>query len=1624
MTVLGGVGNVTIKSNNVVSSSTLNLINKFGEYSVKIDDPGNYTIKPESAKLSFAPVSKVVTVSASNQTGIDFTDTTTRLLTGKFWAGCKEIIGSAVLEFQDIKSRDENGAVRPVEFRKRTIATDPNSGFYSIRLPRRQYRVKVVSFSPSGSDQVDQADILAFFNTNFDSTAIKTALPYDSLLVDLRTKDTTKNLTYQRPPVLTVTGLDNEVCGAAYHIIPQLQKRKFEFQVWQKLPSVSMPLGCPVSKDTLKKDTVKLYTNINVDDVNGPVRKLILRNGVVKDSLVGGNPNILAPYFKTFNAQFTDRYQRQATQLNKPIVVTGVKADQASSFTTTTPGIPLLVLHDPPGDGSFSSWEQTKSTKLAMQVRIGGGLGVENWTEAKVGTDFEVFGVESKVWGTLNNNIEVSARMNNTNELLVSNSCTQSYSTASDDAVIGDGADVFVGGSFNLKYANSVEVAFNGCQLSNTKRILIDPNGFATTFIYTDDYIRKSTIPGLLASANTPGTSAADKKKYTDYANLWQQALANNEQNKARAEFDKNVSFAGSAGSITYSTTSSATASNTLEFDVEINSSLASEFGFDIGGTGSSGGSIVRMQVNVGGSVGGSVTKSTTMSYSLDDDDPMDNFTVNIKKDPVYSTPVFETLAGQSSCPLEANTLSLDQPSLVVPIQQISGLPANATAQYLFQVMNESVDATAQPRTFVLSFDENSNPFPAAIIKINNKPSATFDLPPNSSVNATVEVSRNPSGNLYSYEGLHFTLKDQCSGVVVKDAYISAGFQSACSDLVFNTPADNWICRSSDNNIIAVNFKGYDVTKLTSVALEYSPKNTGNWQNAFTKTAAQLSTGGNGTTENWSVAALADGDYDLRLKLNCASGTTYTQRATGVLDRKAPALLGKRQPTDDIYSAGDEISFSFDESIQTSGLNSNKVFLNRVSNGAVIPVTVNGYQNKMTVVPQTDLISFQNERFRIVVQNIPDLYGNLTNSDTSYFDVGTFVPQSGATAVTLSVSPVSILESSPGTMDFRFEVPSAVTNADSLQINFTIGGAALFGEDYTVSYSEPSKRNSFDGFNGSLVIPKNKSFAVLRIDPKTDAVNEGPESVILTLSQNPKYLFGGSFSATGTILQGTCVVNAGPDQTYDQSSGNKFLGNPSPAGGTWSGTGVTGNTFSTLQSSGTYPVRYCYTNIDGCSSCDTILVTIRPPVGKCDIPVITPGTGTYSSNQSVILSTKTTGAIIYYTLSGNNPVIGAGYTKVYTGPISLSNTVTLKAMAVKTSLTNSGVASAYFNFPLTANPVISPGTSVQPGNTLVTITCATAGATIYYTTNGNKPRFDVPNGFTRTYTGPFTITGAATIWAVAKHPDLQYSYTVSALISIPPVRFNPGTGTYPAGQLVTMTNTTAGALIYYTTDGTVPTVGNANTKLYTAPVAVNLSTTIRAISYKNSAQDGFTAVGYYTIPSVANPVFSPGPGVCASPCQISITSATAGARIWYTTGGFSPDSTKAYTKRYTGPISLLTAGTIQAQAYKKGFSNSGVVSGNYTVPAARVAVEGEEGEFTNDVQLFPNPTTGQFTVKGLPMEERLQIRIWNASGQEVRRLESAGQSDLDLNIGSETPGLYLIEIQTEASRKVLRLMKQ
>ncbi len=113
-----------------------------------------------------------------------------------------------------------------------------------------------------------------------------------------------------------------------------------------------------------------------------------------------------------------------------------------------------------------------------------------------------------------------------------------------------------------------------------------------------------------------------------------------------------------------------------------------------------------------------------------------------------------------------------------------------------------------------------------------------------------------------------------------------------------------------------------------------------------------------------------------------------------------------------------------------------------------------------------------------------------------------------------------------------------------------------------------------------------------------------------------------------------------------------------------------------------------------------------PPT--CSTPKFTPAEGNYSQAQKVTISCSTENSTIYYTLDGNDPTTSSS---VYSSPITISKTTTVKAIATASGFENSSVASATYTIttPLTIAAAREQGTGDVFTKGIVTSCVGTTG---------------------------------------------------------------------------------------------------------------------------------------------------------------------------------------------------------------------------------------------------------------------------------------------------------------------------
>jgi Chitobiase/beta-hexosaminidase C-terminal domain/Glycosyl hydrolase family 79 C-terminal beta domain len=340
-------------------------------------------------------------------------------------------------------------------------------------------------------------------------------------------------------------------------------------------------------------------------------------------------------------------------------------------------------------------------------------------------------------------------------------------------------------------------------------------------------------------------------------------------------------------------------------------------------------------------------------------------------------------------------------------------------------------------------------------------------------------------------------------------------------------------------------------------------------------------------------------------------------------------------------------------------------------------------------------------------------------------------------------------------------------------------------------------------------------------------------------------------------------------------------------------------------------------------------------------PYLLPSPGTYPYALNVTIGNATAGSTIYYTTNGAAPTTAS---LRYTAPISVPlspATVTIRAFAVLNGVYSSVTGSTYTIAPQLPMPVISPAQGSYMSAQNVTITPATAGQVIHYTTDGTAPTVNSP-----IYSGtPIMVTGRTIVAAmVAGGNGYSSSAITSKTYTILPATpyILPSSGTYTSGRTVTIGDATAGTTIYYTADGTIPTTASARyTGAFSTP-STPATVIVSAFAVSNGIS-GYTTSATYKIaplPVVPYPVITPSSGTYSKSQTVTISDSLSSAKIFYTLDGSTPTASSPL---YTGPFSFGSTQTgttvVQAVAYANGYQTSTVSQSNITLslPAGVIA---------------------------------------------------------------------------------------
>lgn len=237
-------------------------------------------------------------------------------------------------------------------------------------------------------------------------------------------------------------------------------------------------------------------------------------------------------------------------------------------------------------------------------------------------------------------------------------------------------------------------------------------------------------------------------------------------------------------------------------------------------------------------------------------------------------------------------------------------------------------------------------------------------------------------------------------------------------------------------------------------------------------------------------------------------------------------------------------------------------------------------------------------------------------------------------------------------------------------------------------------------------------------------------------------------------------------------------------------------------------------------------------------------------------------------------------------------------------------------------PVFSHPAGVYKAAMNVAITDAVADAAIYYTKNGEAPKTSSDR-----YNGPIAVEENETLEAIAVAGGFTQSRIASAAYTFATAapKLSPTPGKFPKFLKLTITDSTRGAAIFYTTNGDLPTTSS---KKYGGPFNVTADETIRAIAEVKGWSQSADTSGNYTFAKTTSPVISPDGGSLPSATAVKITDAEADSAIYYTIDGSTPTSAS---KKYSGKFTLSANATVKAVAIAPEQPESAVVSAKFAV---------------------------------------------------------------------------------------------
>jgi len=464
-----------------------------------------------------------------------------------------------------------------------------------------------------------------------------------------------------------------------------------------------------------------------------------------------------------------------------PVIVTGTQTEYAKDadgnfLTTESAPMPSMVLHNPPGDESFTYIAEETSTCSEVNYGFANGNNQAADVKVTVGSDVSVFGVNIESEFSVTGSYSRSSTRAGESSAEVCRTITSTVENQ--NGFTGEDGDLFIGNSTIFRYGPALEVVYRNCRAETRNKALnflaVDMKDF--TYLKAD--IENDVIPNIDRARSGLNQSSVAWKELTRNRQAWVNMVRDNHRTRESAPaisgiITLNGDRAPIGAEVSVERSQAYATSSTLIIDA----SLLVEAGVSVGGSGVSASTEIGISSEVSRGSSSSQTSVQTFGYSLQDDDEDDRLLVRAKRDRKWGTHIFELENGsRSSCPYEGGA-QLNQPELFalengaerkeitiyapagsaaqIPLRIKNGSTiAEVSSEYLLQGGNLA-DADVELGAEGIGLDNQTKEYELA-------GGAFIDLVEGSGQDLLYVKQNANSPNQLNYEGIEILLKPSC----------------------------------------------------------------------------------------------------------------------------------------------------------------------------------------------------------------------------------------------------------------------------------------------------------------------------------------------------------------------------------------------------------------------------------------------------------------------------------------------------------------------------------------------------------------------------------------------------------------------------------------------------------------------------------------------------------------------------------------------------------------------------------------------------------------------------------------------------------------------------------------------